>query len=287
MNWTSAQLKQYLLGTLPETEKERLEIELLKGNEILGEELEISESDLIEDYLDEQLTTGEIKAFEQLFLNSPARVKKIELLRALKTRAQAVAQTQSIAEADSKSNDESFLNKFKNHVSEKSRLRPVLVWSLIGALAALLILFVVVFRDTLPFAQSMLGEREIAEVNKRDLSDLNVFADFSQLNLVSGNFRSNDSVQSLTKGDLSETVVARLALPEGLESNEFQINLSRDGKAVVTLSNARAYANQHGREIRLLLPSSILSPANYKIEARPLNSKNQNDSLNYTFAVRP
>src|SRR5262245_52757749 len=73
---------RFLLGDLPPDEQERIEIRLLEDVEF-QEVIQAAEFDLIDDYIRGDLTAEEVKSFEQTFLNSPARRRKLEMARVL------------------------------------------------------------------------------------------------------------------------------------------------------------------------------------------------------------
>jgi CHAT domain-containing protein/Tfp pilus assembly protein PilF len=72
----------FLLGYLPPDEQERIEIQLLEDAE-LQEVIQAAEFDLIDDYIRGNLTAEEVRSFEQFFLNSPARRRKLATARLL------------------------------------------------------------------------------------------------------------------------------------------------------------------------------------------------------------
>lgn len=84
---------QYLLGTLPKKEEEDLE-ELYFTEDNYFEQLRIVEIELIDSYLHQNLSIEERRYFEQRFLTSPERYKKVEIARAL-LKAANEAQTNS------------------------------------------------------------------------------------------------------------------------------------------------------------------------------------------------
>jgi tetratricopeptide (TPR) repeat protein len=73
---------RFLLGDLPPHEQERIEIRLLEDAEF-QEVIQSAEFDLIDDYIRGDLTAEEVRSFEQIFLNSPARRRKLATARLL------------------------------------------------------------------------------------------------------------------------------------------------------------------------------------------------------------
>jgi hypothetical protein len=80
-------VRRYILGELPERERERLEVGLLADDryyETLTALEDEIEDELIDQYLDGELTHEEREKFERAFLNTPARAHKLKVIRDLK-----------------------------------------------------------------------------------------------------------------------------------------------------------------------------------------------------------
>ncbi len=86
MEQQNSQFKSYFLGTLDAEEVDGVELQILEEKEF-AEMLELAENDLIEEYLDGGLSINDQKAFEQNYLISVSRRKKVEFLKAIKTFA--------------------------------------------------------------------------------------------------------------------------------------------------------------------------------------------------------
>jgi len=83
-------VRRYILGELPERERERLEVGLLTDDryyETLTALEDEVEDDLIDQYLDGELTEQEREKFEQAFRNTPERAHKLKVLEDLKEHA--------------------------------------------------------------------------------------------------------------------------------------------------------------------------------------------------------
>jgi hypothetical protein len=82
-------VRKYLLGELPEEERERLEVRLLTDDsfyEALTALEDEVEDELIDQYLDGELTEPERENFERILRNSPERADKLKLIEDLKAR---------------------------------------------------------------------------------------------------------------------------------------------------------------------------------------------------------
>ena len=80
---THGDLRQWLLGLLPQPEGQALE-ERLIGDAELYDELFIIEEELVDEYLAGALTSDERKAFESYFMNSPERQEQFRIANALR-----------------------------------------------------------------------------------------------------------------------------------------------------------------------------------------------------------
>lgn len=80
----SAEIRRYLLGNIQvEGERRKIEKRLMLDDDYF-EEILIQEDELIQDYVDDQLSTGERRRFEKHFLISEERRDKIKFARALR-----------------------------------------------------------------------------------------------------------------------------------------------------------------------------------------------------------
>jgi len=80
--------RRYLLGTLSEDARQRVEERLLTEEDFL-EELTLAEEELIDDYVGERLSDAERTSFEQYFLSNEERRRQLRFARALSRHASA------------------------------------------------------------------------------------------------------------------------------------------------------------------------------------------------------
>jgi hypothetical protein len=85
------ELRRYVLGTLEEDARVRLEEQLVKDPEV-SPALGVVEDELIEDYLDGALTEAERRDFERHFLRSPAHARLLTFFEGLRVRATSEAE---------------------------------------------------------------------------------------------------------------------------------------------------------------------------------------------------
>ena len=78
-------IKQYLLGQLSDSDKENLEHEYFVEAVALRK-VEMGEDELIDEYLDKQLSPDERQSFLQIFLTTKDREEKLRLAKALREK---------------------------------------------------------------------------------------------------------------------------------------------------------------------------------------------------------
>src|SRR5262245_10313878 len=88
MNQTEEQavIRQYLLGYSDADAAEAIELRLVANDEYL-QEFSIVTDELIEDYLDGNLSADETTRFETHFLKTARRQRKVEIAKALSAKA--------------------------------------------------------------------------------------------------------------------------------------------------------------------------------------------------------
>ena len=134
-----------------------------------------------------------------------------------------------------------------------------------GAVVAALLLVAVIWQVYFRSAELPL-EREYAELNRKDLSNPASVNGFSTINLSSGSFRDANSAVKQSSEKLTETVLFRLALPAGSDvTTAFNAKISRGSALIFTLNGLHSYQNPNGKEVRILVPRSILQKGQYQI----------------------
>ena len=248
--------KQYLLGNLSPPEFEAIDWQIISDADS-EEKLLWAESDLIEDYLDETLSSNEIELFKSNFLVSSERISQFKQISLMRNYARRAA-TKSVSEKACETAPESFSAKLKNFFS--------LNWRPLTAVSALVV--VGIFAAFYLTANNQTAsEIEYAALNQKDLSNLEEYKPLTNLSLMSGVFRDSGDSRKLAQSKLTEKVLFRLALP--VQSNapdKFAAELVKDGKTVFTLNNLPFYTNPNGQELRLLLPSTVLKKGTYQLK---------------------
>jgi methionine-rich copper-binding protein CopC len=86
-------LRRYLLGQLTDNEQQEIELRLMAEEELF-EQLQIAEDEIIDEYIAARLTAAESDRFEQHFLATPERQKKLRFARSLNQYVTTMASQQ-------------------------------------------------------------------------------------------------------------------------------------------------------------------------------------------------
>lgn len=273
MQITDSQLKRYLLGNLDEQTETEIGLEII-SNESLEEKLLIAENDLMEDFLDGNLSETEEKLFYENFLVCGDREKQLAEIGFSKQISKKHLPLEIKPEREQTPTFWEKLKKlFGSHLGIAA---PVL--------AALVIAAVVGFYYILNQNSLSPLETEYANLNRQDFTNPNNFADSTNISLISGTYRSSGDGAKLNSGNLSDKVFFRLGLPFDLPDGDvINAELSREQKTIFRQTEIRVYKNQSGQEIRLLLPKAVLSKGQFQIKIS--NPKQETSSVIYDFAV--
>lgn len=257
MKFDETKLKKYLLDELSSEETEEIELQILDDSDFQTS-IALAEHDLIEDFIDERLSASERENFQKNFLVSTRRTEELEFTRSLRKQA---------AEFDV------YKKNSEEKVSLGETLRTFFSLKTFQIAAVSLIVLVVIF-GIWRFSENSQNEltKETIALNQTNLNDLSAYKTSPQLSLISGTFRGNDAAQSLSKDNLTQPILLRLAL-QGNFSKKPSAKLFRDENLLFALDEANIYQNSAGSEVRLLLPSTKLEKGNYRLELQAGNEK--------------
>ena len=274
MQITNLQLKKYLLGSLDESSNEGIGLQIL-SDERLEEQLLIAENDLMEDFLDKNLSSEEVKLFQENFLVCNDREKQLNEISLFRQYSKKQVQSENLL--DRTGNDsKTFWEKIKD----------LSIFNLDFAVPVLAVLIVAAVGFYFLFSTNQLSplEKEYAQLNNNNFGNINEFSKFTNVSLISGTLRSSDALKKLKAENLSDQVFFSLAMPFNLPDNEtLKAELVKDQKTVFRQPGIKIYKNQNGQEIRLLLPKTILTKGQYQIKIE--NPQTKDSPVIYNFAV--
>lgn len=262
-------LKKYLLGMLPRTETAKIDIRLISDPDFENEILQ-AENDLMEDFLDGLLTPPELENFSKNFLISEERRDELQSLAMIRNYSRKKA-AEDVSSAAEEAAPVGVFEKISRFFA--LNLRP-----------AVISLAVIIVAVVIGFYFWGANNRELAELNRKDLSNLTEFRHLTNLNLIQGTYRDaaqHNLTAKLNEGQLTEQVLLRLAVPS--ESESFKVKILRNEELIATLEGIRPYSNQKGQELRVLLPSGSLTRGEYKVQAFPKNSE---IPIVFTFTIQ-
>lgn len=202
MNYDTRKLKNYLLGELSAADAEAFD-ELSFTDEKFGADLSAAENDLIDAFLNNDLSVADSKKFESVYFATPQRREKVEFARALQIFAKD--KVGKIKTEQEKTGFFAALNIFGNRA-----------WQL-GFAAALLVLFFGIFwfaflreknsRDELamqnsPTPQAVAPENKNVEPKNEDTNNENIPAangNQKNENLENANEKTNRKTSNTNK----------------------------------------------------------------------------------------
>ena len=281
MDLENPKLREYLLGNLPEKIAEEIDLRVI-SDKSLEDELNRAEDELIEEYLEEALTPREIELFHGNFLVSDERETHLRHILLLKRHAR-----EAESKKDSKQTQvfpsETFFQKAYRFF--QGNLRPSTAVLSVIILGVAIVVGWQLFFHNVPVSERASLENEFTALNRKDLGDLSLFQNVSVESLSPGTYRDSGSIKSLPARELTDTILFRLPLPMGVDSERlFTANLIKEDMVIFSLRGLPSYGNPGGKELRLILPSSLLKKGDYKISIRQESSSDL--VIGYPFTVR-
>jgi hypothetical protein len=313
---------RYLLGQLPDEEQQRLEERAFSDREYLQNILAV-ERDLIDEYVRGELSGIDRQQFEQFFLASPERRRKVEFARTLTNvvaespHAESVAR--SVIQHDSISWWDSFLAWFRG---------PSLVLKFSLAVVALMVALGVFWlitetvrlraqlaqlqaqlqsqqRDAEKppqeeeLRQQLAEERGLNEELARQLHQERQHLArlqeesarpspsrpiIASLILLPGLPRSSADRPTLIVPRGAQQARLQIGLEKGDDYKRFNVELrTAGGQAIRSHNNLPARATRAGRSVVFSLPVSILSPGEYELALKGVTEKEEVEDIGYYY----
>lgn len=252
-------LRKYLLETLDEKEFEELDLRVIE-DETFAAKLSFAESELLEDFLDNELSPEEVEVFHKHFLSLPERRQLIQEISDLRSFARREKQIANAAEESP-----------EVPIDEKRSwfFRTIVLVPAFGALllGSFLIWQLVAVSSLTPL------EQEFASVNKRDLSDISSFAPDSTVSLFGGTLRDGGGPPKRSLTTLADPILFSLAIAAGEKTERgFTVHVYKGSNRLFTVNNLKAYKNTAGQEVRVLLPKSVFSPGQFQVRVENISA---------------
>jgi hypothetical protein len=269
-------IRQYLLGQLTDQEQERLE-ELFMTDGEYREEVLIVEEELIEDYLDDFLSTEDKGRVASHFLSTPQQMQRLEVAKAL-GRYSANRPTAS-TEVPSSQSDESTRRRPTTVSSTSFFRKPIVVYALaavllVGALAGAWSLLSKWRRPDFGSEFAVLNSRE-AKSRKPD----------RVVTLFPGMLRGNQLLKVSPDGR-EQILELNLALGPG-EYSGYRVTL-RGGNIPEQYSanNLEPSVSDAGRFVPVRIHTTHLTPGDYVLELAGLTPEGTFEGIaDYGFRI--
>lgn len=266
--------KSYFLGSLTEESAANIELRVVEDAEFAAE-ISAVEENLIEDYLDDRLSTEDADLFRTNYLVTEVRLKNVEIINLIKSYARENAYKANKANELIDHKESGFFHWFSS-LSLGLRLATASV--------ALIVVMTSIWFVLRPQRNNELLalQTRYEQINKNPDS-LDLDTKLSELTLVSGNLRASGSTTELSRTDLTENVRFRIALPSQTEnSTSYNVTIFRDTTEVFRQNNIRPLANSTAPELRILLPRAIFPVGNYRLNLQTAKALD----ISYYFVVR-
>jgi len=254
----NVKLKRFLLGNLEDDDADRIGAQII-GDRSIDDKISLAAEELIEDFLDGALTDEENELFYQHFLTTPERIELLEETALLKNHAKNQLLKEDTNQTEEKKS-EGYFESLKRFLT--LNLRPIAAVLIFLALAGVAWrVFIYNPGDLSPL------EKEFAALNSKDLNNAPEAANLTSKSLIAGVFRDTSEGSKLTAASLTENVLFRLALSaETPKDALLNLELLRGGQLVFKQTGLRIYQNQSGRELKVILPKSVLTKGSYQIK---------------------
>ena len=247
---TDALLREYLLGKVDDAERERIENLFLTDSQA-KERLLAAEQDLIEDYLEDSLSSEDNKLFLSIFAQTDEQRRKLRITKSIKDWALAEANAPRVVRAKVSS-----LSRFLARL----RLQPAFAMVIVLALALGIVLFFLWSNSRFEQRRRLAIEQELASYNAPErLREVptNLFS----IDLKPVSVRSVEAQPEVKSG--SSVVELRLPWIQQERFSTYQAELRRvDERESYTIPNVRA---DDSGNIRIRIPAHVLRRGQYQI----------------------
>ncbi|HKR13306.1 MAG TPA: hypothetical protein VJT15_14685 [Pyrinomonadaceae bacterium] len=259
---TDALLRQFLLGKVEDEERERIESLFLTDSSMRDRVLAV-EQDLVEDYLEGLLSSGDREAFLLHYAQTAEQERKLRITKSIKDWAGTGSETTETHEAKADSLDQPRPStSLWNRLFERLRARPVFLLPIAAVVVLAVVVAIVWFNYRKEQQRQFAIEQEVARLNDpATLRDVPPGPDV--LTLGPGTLRGERQSELKLRSD--EQAVELRLLWQGRESySTYRVVMRRlnEDRSIV---NTNLAPESGGKSIRLRLPSYGLSRGTYVI----------------------
>lgn len=264
-------LREFLLGKVDDEERVQIESLFLIHREAKKRILN-AEQDLIEDYLENSLTSSDKEIFLSMYARTPAQRQRLRITRSIKECGVLEAALLQTGPAD------------RSDFLERLLSRPVLLIPF-GVTIAIAVVIALVWFNSGIRHERLVVEQELARLNApaslREVSPQMVSLDLAPLTL-----RSAERPVQFKTGAGVQIVELRLPWLQKVESSAYVAEIRRlDDDESFTIRNVPLEGD--GRyPTRIRLPAKILRPGQYQIRLSVIAVNGETDlAEEYQFTV--
>jgi hypothetical protein len=250
-------IRQYLLGELNEDQREQLEQRVITDRDY-KEEVQITEEELLEDFLGGALPSHERELFLKRYTASPDQLRKVQIAKAL-NKYSAIHPT-APGSGPSETTWIKSLLKFFYKRDRFSQFALASVPLLLIAAGCFFIYWSISRDDTTNYAALMQLNGPESEVMQPDDAAV-VSVTLSSLLL-----RGSGEIKTVTITKQTQTVQFRLADPSGGTNVFLAVLKDSDGAEAFTLEDLRSRRLGQLSVLVLQIPAKMLQPQEYQLE---------------------
>jgi hypothetical protein len=265
---TEADARQFLLGAVDESKRQQIQSLLVTDSEVKDTIL-IAEEELVEDYLEGNLTDSDKAKFLEQYTHSPLQRRRLRIAETIKTHA--------MDEARSSQAKRSPTQPTVGDASFSTRRRRFYVPI---AVAATILLAITAFW-AMKWDNLRIRENNQRLEVERALAELNTPArlaekpsDMVSLTLPPVSLRSIDSRAEVATRDDLRIIELQLPWTQKEEAQTYTALLLRTGGTEqYTIPNLHHETTSGGRIIRIRLPANLLLRGQYHLRLTPLTTE--------------
>jgi len=265
-------LRKYLLGDIPQEEQTRIEQRLLIDADF-GEELSMTRTEMIDDYVADNLSSKEKEEFEKHFLSTPEHVQMIEIGRALNKRLEDLSRGSAIANS---SVPGSYYIRHRNAIISLTACAILLVgayvaWELVNHRRPN-------NEATEAQRQRAILENELVKLNHSATGSAQTPFPVVSLNLRPILVRDIGENRSVVIPENPSIVRLRLELPVD-KYQSYRASLQTDEGVDLGAIDGLGETLNSGKVVVLDLPSWLLRPGSYQIKLTGVLTSGQSEDI--------
>lgn len=245
---TAALLRQFLLGKVEDEERQRIESLFLTDSHV-RERVLAAEQELIDDYLDDCLSTADQQSFLSLYGDTAAQQRKLRIAKSIQEWAVSQPQTQQVR-------PEPAISAWRRFV-ERLRLKPILIPIAVTAAVAIVIALVWInSRRTEQPPEYLAMQQELVQLNTPS-SLREVPPQMPVLTLKPGSLRGAEQQPELKTRPDASVGELRLLWMQKEDYPEYQVVLRVPGAPQSYVIPHLKAEKEDSKFIRLRLPAQL------------------------------